>query len=374
MSLERTTTVGGSDVEDLKYLKLKRLLKSRGIDKNACDSAPCIKHLKLLGIQRGVLVQPQSKLTTAHSQTAVPSMTETENRLEEDLATVSGSMMDGCIAVKLQTELGMEPIHVLPNDDVLRTVRRLYGTRVKSVLLGGDEINEGTFDEWGVEDGAQISVVEQPDFDTVVADLMSGYSYPHGINLRKDIIKSHFGIILGEDTRATQRQKELNTTRRDYELDNYSRHDELNAPIFMRTITQRVEFPEASGTDVNMMPFTIPDGRWTKANLAAALPDYLHSYIQLLYNIKVPRNDLRGSRVLYLTVTESYTIQMTSQRRGGLHTEAPGTPVHTHGAGELQLYSARRGIFGEGAWETHEGMLWAAEDWPEPSDLGDRGN
>ena len=60
-NLERTHTVGGTDVTDYtaSYMRLKKLLKTRGIDTALVDSCSGVHQLKLLGIKQGVLRDQQ---------------------------------------------------------------------------------------------------------------------------------------------------------------------------------------------------------------------------------------------------------------------------------------------------------------------------
>ena len=53
--MQRTRTTGGTDVHDFKYMQLKRLLKSRGVDEKELHQCPSIDHLRLLGKSTGVL-------------------------------------------------------------------------------------------------------------------------------------------------------------------------------------------------------------------------------------------------------------------------------------------------------------------------------
>jgi len=55
MNMQRTRTTGGTDVHDFKYMQLKRLLKSRGVDEKELHQCPSIDHLRLLGKSTGVL-------------------------------------------------------------------------------------------------------------------------------------------------------------------------------------------------------------------------------------------------------------------------------------------------------------------------------
>ena len=54
-------SVGGTDVSDLKYMKMKQLLKDRGVDPRAVDSCAGVPSLVVLGQKHGVLSPPEVK-------------------------------------------------------------------------------------------------------------------------------------------------------------------------------------------------------------------------------------------------------------------------------------------------------------------------
>lgn len=72
-----------------------------------------------------------------------------------------------------------------------------------------------------------------------------------------------------------------------------------------------VDFPAASGINVNMMPMIMGDHD--------SLPQYLHTYSSLLDACDVESQEL--GQVGYLTVMETSIAVGRSQRRGGIHTE-----------------------------------------------------
>lgn len=75
-----------------------------------------------------------------------------------------------------------------------------------------------------------------------------------------------------------------------------------------------VEFPAASGRNVNMMPFIV--------GMRESLPSNLRDYWPLILSCNLLNDDI-GS-VAYLTVHEGDVPAGASQRRPGLHTESPG--------------------------------------------------
>jgi len=113
----------------------------------------------------------------------------------------------------------------------------------------------------------------------------------------------------------------------------------------------QLEFPPPNGRNVNMMPFIFGDVK--------SLPDELKCYHECI--MKCPMQDSNGDeatgKVCYLTVHESFVNPQETQRRGGLHIEAPGTafseapgfdPAREHHWGIGHYYSADKfhgGIF-----------------------------
>lgn len=81
----------------------------------------------------------------------------------------------------------------------------------------------------------------------------------------------------------------------------------------------QLEFPLPNGRNVNMLPFIFGD--------VHSLPEDLKCYHECI--IKCPMQDSNGNeatgKVCYLTVHESFVNPQETQRRGGLHIEAPGT-------------------------------------------------
>jgi hypothetical protein len=77
-----------------------------------------------------------------------------------------------------------------------------------------------------------------------------------------------------------------------------------------------VRFPEAEGRNVNMMPFVLGDKE--------SLPEELHPYYDSCITRCPVMADEIGT-VCYLTVAEGFVTASGTQRRGGLHVEAPGS-------------------------------------------------
>ena len=75
----------------------------------------------------------------------------------------------------------------------------------------------------------------------------------------------------------------------------------------------RIEFPSAQDVNVNMLPFVLGD--------PSSLPAELLPYYPLIEKCRVLPEEM--GKVCYLTVCESYVGQDATQRRGGLHIEAP---------------------------------------------------
>ena len=75
-----------------------------------------------------------------------------------------------------------------------------------------------------------------------------------------------------------------------------------------------VSFPEPSDVDVNMLPFIMGD--------KYSLPEPLQKYYDPLIG-KVPISFEELGKVCYFSITERYIVKGDTQRRGGLHIEAP---------------------------------------------------
>lgn len=71
-----------------------------------------------------------------------------------------------------------------------------------------------------------------------------------------------------------------------------------------------VQFPKPRAMSVNMMPFIMGD--------PATIPEDLHGYLPLIAMC----DSILPGKVAYLTVTEGRVPGGTTQRRGGVHTEA----------------------------------------------------
>ncbi len=76
----------------------------------------------------------------------------------------------------------------------------------------------------------------------------------------------------------------------------------------------QVQFPEPSDRNVNMMPFIFGDKE--------SLPDNLQCYFPLIEQCPYMADEV--GKVGFITVHESYVVAVESQRRSGLHIEAPG--------------------------------------------------
>jgi hypothetical protein len=76
----------------------------------------------------------------------------------------------------------------------------------------------------------------------------------------------------------------------------------------------QITFPPPQGHNVNMMPFILGD--------AKSLPEYLRCYHECIDSCPIDPSE-EGS-ICYLTVHESFVDSQSTQRRAGLHIEAPG--------------------------------------------------
>jgi hypothetical protein len=75
-----------------------------------------------------------------------------------------------------------------------------------------------------------------------------------------------------------------------------------------------VSFPPSQSININMMPFILGD--------ITTLPQKYRHYWPLITACNIPL--VEKKKVGYLTIHESYVAPSTTQRRGGLHIEAPG--------------------------------------------------
>jgi len=91
----------------------------------------------------------------------------------------------------------------------------------------------------------------------------------------------------------------------------------------------QVTFPEFTGAKVNMMPFVFGDLK--------TIPEYLQQYIDIINQC----NFEKGT-VCYLTVHES-VVKNTTQRRGGVHVEAPN--LLSWGGGAWGGMSPNKGVY-----------------------------
>lgn len=83
-----------------------------------------------------------------------------------------------------------------------------------------------------------------------------------------------------------------------------------------------VEFPEPTGININMMPFVMGD--------RSSLPQELWPYFDMILS-KCPVDESEMGQVMYLSVQESFVKASDTQRRAGLHVEAPAASFrHTN--------------------------------------------
>lgn len=78
-------------------------------------------------------------------------------------------------------------------------------------------------------------------------------------------------------------------------------------------------FPPPTGININMMPFITGD--------RSSLPKEYHTYWHIVRNCDIEYEQL--DKVSYLTIHESMVPPGQSQRRAGLHVEAPGNLVQS---------------------------------------------
>jgi len=110
-----------------------------------------------------------------------------------------------------------------------------------------------------------------------------------------------------------------------------------------------IEFPEYSGIFVNMMPIIF--------GVNESIPDFAKQYAEI-----INKCSLQPGAVAYLTIHESYVESDKSQRRGGVHVEAPNFQSFGNGdrfGGSLSM------SWGGGAWgglSQDKGIYMASTD------------
>ena len=92
----------------------------------------------------------------------------------------------------------------------------------------------------------------------------------------------------------------------------------------------RVNFPKYSGIKVNMMPIVF--------GVHESIPSYLKQYSWIIDQCGFTKGD-----IVYLTVHESFVPKNNSQRRGGIHVEAP--KLNSWGGGIWGGSSSDKGIY-----------------------------
>eukprot|EP00746_Dinoflagellata_sp_MGD_P011483 gnl/MRDRNA2_/MRDRNA2_124091_c0_seq1.p1 gnl/MRDRNA2_/MRDRNA2_124091_c0~~gnl/MRDRNA2_/MRDRNA2_124091_c0_seq1.p1 ORF type:complete len:358 (+),score=55.97 gnl/MRDRNA2_/MRDRNA2_124091_c0_seq1:83-1156(+) len=93
-----------------------------------------------------------------------------------------------------------------------------------------------------------------------------------------------------------------------------------------------VDFPPPTGININMMPFTIGQ--------LSSIPREYQQYWNILTRCHGTfQSTEEYGQVGYLTIQESFTPAGESQRRGGLHIEAPGAVMSSGGRGEIEIDS-----------------------------------
>mmetsp|Transcript_19551 Transcript_19551/g.27127 ORF Transcript_19551/g.27127 Transcript_19551/m.27127 type:complete len:318 (-) Transcript_19551:77-1030(-) len=125
----------------------------------------------------------------------------------------------------------------------------------------------------------------------------------------------------------------------------------------------KVDFPEPSGININMMPIRIGATTLRVQKIPvvdkATLPQKMHQYVPMIDRCLVDTATDAIGKVFYLTIHESEVKKGWSQRRPGLHVESPGFSPQSlwnpskrsyrvwHGWG---LGTFRQGVFDGGIW------------------------
>jgi len=129
-----------------------------------------------------------------------------------------------------------------------------------------------------------------------------------------------FGLLVGDNDEDERRDR----NRHGRTMMNVSYHAPTSCSSVGSSVDDRpeiaftrcgfVRFPPPNNRNVNMMPFVMGD--------RDSLPDDLKCYIDLISVCPVMEEEM--GKVCYLTVQEGFVDQGNTQRRGGLHIEAPG--------------------------------------------------
>lgn len=132
-----------------------------------------------------------------------------------------------------------------------------------------------------------------------------------------------------------------------------SRNGKPREPREPSELDGRVEFPPPMDIQINMMPFIMGN--------KASIPEEYQQYWPLIEKCILPPSE--HGKVGYLTIDEGWVQPGQAQRRGGLHIEAPGNPLHQGGA-----YTEQRIDWGCGIvrWDrsTVDGGLYMASNVP----------
>jgi len=154
--MQRINTEGGTDVSDLKYMALKRLLKSRGVEDSMVDAKPGVPSLVLLGVRSGALTREEAKEAER---------TEKSDKEEADVRKVERKFVAASEAppkvpepftVRIQPDEGPEQlVDVVPEDDVEEVASSVCnGPGV--VTFAGERIT-GTFKANGLEESCRLT-------------------------------------------------------------------------------------------------------------------------------------------------------------------------------------------------------------------------
>merc|ERR1712032_541133 len=106
--------------------------------------------------------------------------------------------------------------------------------------------------------------------------------------------------------------------------------DHQGGTPFAAAVVGHVEFPLPTNLCINMMPFRMGD--------QSTLPEECKSYWPLILACQRVAMDEEKGKICYLTVHESHVNEGESQRRSGIHTDAPGCIMREPGRWELALW------------------------------------
>merc|ERR550539_25868 len=158
--------------------------------------------------------------------------------------------------------------------------------------------------------------------DSILRTIISFFASEYTSHVKLTLPAKNTGRIFGEILCRFQSRSEY--------YGEYNEAEDLKSDYVSFASCGVILFPEPQDRNVNLMPFILGE--------KDSLPDHLQCYYDCIQHCPINKSEI-GS-VCYLTVHESFVSAQSSQRRDGLHIEAPGkisssssavfTPGHEH--------------------------------------------